>query len=719
VHLQCPNCQCELDIVAEDQTVEVRCPSCGSQIDISSHMETRSFTLPKLGRLGPFELVEHIGRGHFGDVFKAKDLRLERLVAVKVPRTGDLSPAAREAFVREAQTAASLRHPNIVTVHEVNASGDPIYIASELIDGVNLADLIASRRFEPRQAAEICAQVADALHHAHEQGVIHRDLKPRNIMLDASGEPHLLDFGLAKQSASEFTITSEGDILGTPAYMSPEQARGESGSADPRTDVYALGVTLYEMLTGVKPFQGAARGLIYQILHEEPQPPRRLVSAIPRDLETICLKAMSKSPAVRYATSAEMAADLRHFLAGEPIQARRAGPIERAVRWCQRNPALAAAASLAGVAIFAAGWLAYANASITPGPPKRTVEIDVELAQGPFARPSTDPRATAPVKIVLWPLDRFGNPVLDRFTSAQGRPPLTVRVPPGDYFVVAVEPHSGRFHEVFRRIPSEDERGSGAFRHQRWTLRRDNVVELAPITLPLSTVTKGMAKLEGSGEFVMGDSTSSELPVHRRRVPPYWLDVHEVTIAVFNQSKLGGLADQVAALPATESLTYIPYDQALAWAEHAGKMLPTEAMYEFAATGGGPRKYPWGNQPELTGNWPVGAAAAFDRTATTPPITGLYSSVAEWTSTWMQQYPRSQPEAEFVPFESREFRVVRGAPPSVIENTPRTSDWSPGPRNRSMQMRDTRKGTIGFRCARSVQPHLTAADFEIVLRDGK
>ncbi len=719
MHLRCPNCQCELDVVVADQTVDVRCPSCGSHVDISSYAETRTYTLPKLGRLGPFEFIEHIGCGHFGDVFKAMDSRLQRLVAVKVPRTGDLTPAARAAFVREARTAAKLRHPHIVTVHEVMTIGETICIASELIEGVNLADLIASRRFEPRRAAEICARVADALHHAHEQGVIHRDLKPRNIMLDGSGEPHLLDFGLAKQSASEFTITNVGDILGTPAYMSPEQARGEAGSADRRTDVYSLGVTLYEMLTGVRPFQGEMRGLIYQILHEEPQTPRRLVPEIPRDLETICLKAMSKNPAARYATSADMAADLRHFLAGEPIQARRAGQVERAVRWCRRNPALAGAGSLACAAVFAAGWLAYANASIESGPPKRNVEIDVQLAQGPFARLSTDPRATTAVEVVLWPLDRIGNPVLDRPTRAEGQPPIRVRVAPGDYFVVAVEPQSSRFHEVFRHVPSDDEKVPSAFRHERWKLLPDNVIGLAEITLPLNTVTGGMTKLPGASDFVMGDVSSSELPVHHRRVPPFWLDVHEVTIAEFNQSRIGEFPPQLAALAATGPLTHIPYDQALAWAEHAGKVLPTEAMYEFAATGGGAQKYPWGNQPELTGPWPVSAAAAFDSTATTPPIAGLYSSAAEWTSTWLQPYPRVQLQSDDVPFEPREFRVVRGAPPSVIENAPQTSDWGPGPRCRSMQMRDWRKGTVGFRCARSARPHLTAADFEMVLGEGK
>jgi serine/threonine protein kinase len=295
-------------------------------------------------RLGKFELIEELGIGSFATVFRARDTELERTVAIKVPRAGQLAGRSDvDRFLREARSVAQLKHPGIVALYDIGQADDgTCYLIVEFIEGSTLADGLRRRRPGFREAAELIAAVADALDYAHRAGVIHRDIKPSNIMVDAAGKPHLMDFGLAKRAAEPVTMTEEGQVLGTPAYMPPEQARGESHHVDARGDIYGLGVVLYELLTGELPFRGNRRMVIRQVLEDQPRPPRGLNDKVPRDLETICLKAMAKAPARRYATAGELADDLRRFLRGEPIHARPMRPTERLAAWCRRNPVAAA-----------------------------------------------------------------------------------------------------------------------------------------------------------------------------------------------------------------------------------------------------------------------------------------------------------------------------------------------------------------------------------------
>jgi tetratricopeptide (TPR) repeat protein len=307
---------------------------------------------PSLTSLGRFDLIERLGVGGFGSVWKARDKELDRTVAIKIPRASGMTAEEQEKFFREARAAAQLRHPSIVSVHEVGRDGDSVYIVSDFVRGVTLGDWLTGQQLTSREAAELSAKIADALHHAHEQGIVHRDLKPANIMIDGDGEPHLMDFGLARREVGEVTVTMDGQVLGTPAYMSPEQAQGEGHTADRRSDVYSLGVMLFQLLTGELPFRGNARMITHQVIHDPAPSPRKFNAVIPKDLETITLKCLEKDPPRRYSSAAELAEELRRFLRGEPIHARPVSRIERAARWVRRNKVVSALSSAIAIALL-------------------------------------------------------------------------------------------------------------------------------------------------------------------------------------------------------------------------------------------------------------------------------------------------------------------------------------------------------------------------------
>jgi tetratricopeptide (TPR) repeat protein len=358
MHVVCPHCRGAVELTGPTLPPDVLCPGCGSGFRLAEG-STGPWTMPDGRRvLGRFELLEPVGAGAFGTVFKAHDRELDRLVAVKLPRAGSLAgPEHLDRFLREARSAARLRHPSIVPVHEVGQADGLPFLVSEFVRGMTLADFLSGRRPGPRDAARLAAALADALQYAHEQGVVHRDVKPSNVMLDEQGAPHLTDFGLARRDAGEVTVTLEGQVLGTPAYMSPEQASGQGHRVDGRTDVYSLGAVLYQLLTGEPPFRGNTRMLLHQVLHDEPRPPRSLNDHVPRDLETVCLKCLQKDPRRHYASARALADDLHAFLDGRPVQARPTGRLERLWRRCRRNPAVAglSAALLLSLALGFAG----------------------------------------------------------------------------------------------------------------------------------------------------------------------------------------------------------------------------------------------------------------------------------------------------------------------------------------------------------------------------
>jgi serine/threonine protein kinase len=361
LRVRCPHCHNPITIADDVPLTGIVCNTCDSSFSLLQDTQAT----PAARKVAHFELVERLGGGGFGTVWKARDTKLDRTVAIKIPREGRLgTPEVEQSFFREARAAAQLKHPGIVSVHEVGREGDTIYIVSDLVRGASLSEWLSATKPTAREAAELCAKLADALHHAHQAGVVHRDLKPSNIMIDLEGAPHIMDFGLALRDAGESTVTIDGEKIGTPAYMSPEQARGEAHHADRRSDVYSLGVILFQLLTGELPFRGHAQMLLVQILWDEPPKPRALKASVPRDLQTICLKCLEKEPARRYATAADLAADLWRLLRGEAIRARPITQAGRFYRWCRREPAIAAlsagllVAMAAGIIAVAGSWYA-------------------------------------------------------------------------------------------------------------------------------------------------------------------------------------------------------------------------------------------------------------------------------------------------------------------------------------------------------------------------
>jgi eukaryotic-like serine/threonine-protein kinase len=290
-------------------------------------------------------------------VYKARQVSLNRGVALKMILAGRLASVTQvERFRIEAEAAAYLDHPDIVTIFEVGEHRGQHYFTMKLVDGGSLARQVDRLVGEPRSSAALMATVARAVHYAHQRGILHLDLKPANILLDAHGKPLVSDFGLAKRVGSDSSLTLAGVILGTPGYMAPEQASGRRGEVTTAADVYALGAILYELLTGKPPFRAeTALATLWRVLEDEPPRPRFVNPGADRDLETIAMKCLDKNPVRRYASAEALAQDLERWLAGEPIDARPVGPLERAWLWFRRNPLLAGlAATVVGLLITTA-----------------------------------------------------------------------------------------------------------------------------------------------------------------------------------------------------------------------------------------------------------------------------------------------------------------------------------------------------------------------------
>jgi TolB-like protein/Tfp pilus assembly protein PilF len=345
-----------------------------------------------LGDFGDYELLQEIGRGGQGIVYRAQQKSLNRTVALKVIGLGHWATETHlKRFRREAEAAASLEHPGIVPIYEVGERDGSCYFSMKFVEGGQLDEVTKREPMPGRRAAELIAKVARTVHYAHEHGILHRDIKPGNILLDGKGEPHLTDFGLARLVETESTVTRTLEVLGTPSYMAPEQAVGNNAALTAATDVYGLGAVLYELLTGQPPFAG---GTTYEtiklLLDTEPRQPRVLNAKIGRDLSIICLKCLEKDPQRRYSSALALAEDLERWLKHEPILARRTGILTRGRKWVRRNPSIAAMTAMLLALAVPLGVMIW-KSETRQLPTSNLVEPEKSIAVLPFSNLSKEP----------------------------------------------------------------------------------------------------------------------------------------------------------------------------------------------------------------------------------------------------------------------------------------------------------------------------------------
>ena len=374
---------------------EITAPPSGPECDLTGHTNSSGQTSVLGSRVryfGEYELLEEIARGGMGVVFKARQVKLNRIVALKMILSGDFAGEEEvQRFRVEAEAAASLDHPGIVPIFEIGEYEGRHYFSMAFVEGQSLAETAKDMAPPPQRAAEIMEKVAEAVEYAHRKGVIHRDLKPANILLDSTGEPRVTDFGLAKQIGSKRDLTRTGAVMGSPSYMPPEQASGNSTLVGPPADVYSMGSILYFLLTGRPPFHAAnPMWNVVKVLEEEPLAPHLLSPGVPQDLETICMKCLQKDPNRRYHSAAEFRDELGRYLRGDPILARPVGNLERVWRWCKRNPLSAGLATTLAlsltIATIVTGYFAVTNHRMATESQRRADEYEELASQEKEAR---------------------------------------------------------------------------------------------------------------------------------------------------------------------------------------------------------------------------------------------------------------------------------------------------------------------------------------------
>ena len=651
-------------------------------------------------RLGAWELVEEIGRGAMGAVYLGRHVETAARSAIKVLHTSlGFSPLQLQRFQREATATATLDHPGIVRTRETGVQDEMHYFVMDYVEGQTLSAILhesqarAGEPGSPTRWVLLVATVADALHHAHERGVIHRDIKPQNILVDENGAPHIVDFGLAKFEALA-SLSRSGDIAGTPYYMSPEQALAKRVPIDRRTDIFSLGVVLYELLTLCRPFDGDSQeDILFAITFRTPEPLRNRNPAVPEELETICLKAMAKNPGHRYAEAPDFASDLRAVMERKPIRARRPPAAAMLTLWLRRltrtTPRLVAMSAAAALVVVIGLWLLGVGDVVMPSPDTTALRVATGV-----------PGAAVTLEKVDW----LGRRVE---TRGLGTTPVETEVAPGTYRVVVERPGFGHA-ELLRTV-------------------RDTPLDLEVAIRGTVEVAAGMIRIDG-GPFVFGTGEAQTLYYRRRseELDPFLIDEREVS----NGEYRAYLRD--AGRPEPEfwqdvkhakwdelPVVGVTWEDARAYAEWAGKRLPTVLEWERAARGKDGRIYPWGDDEERYGrdmavvnhdaprkagpggvsyyhvtyaDYAVRAApvGSFENARGPEGLLHTLGNVSEWTENPVVSF------ADGVFAASPNERVVKGR------------SWAAPVRVASLEIltytpQDHADATIGFRCAKSTR----------------
>jgi|GEM_PF-2823753 len=635
-----------------------------------------------------------------GEVWRGFDPERNREVSILLsePAKG-AGPGERVAQLKRARKAAHLHHPGIVQVLDASEEDGRFYVVSEVVDAETCRERISKEPFGCRGAVELIAQVADALVCAHNSGVVHLNVSPDQILIDASGKVHLKGFAVDTWKASACDGGKQAALV---AYRAPEQFDQKIGDVGPLTDVYALGVILYELLSGHCPFRGNVQEMKWRIVSSMPLPLRQYAPDVPEDLAAICSKAMARNPEQRYSSAAALAEDLHRYLEGKIPRASHATLLQRAGHSIRTRPWrwTLVLAALAGVAASGAAMMWDDG------------RVRVQI--------STTPSQASVTYIPLGADDGLPRP--GRKVAVSGDGVIETRLPPGRYHVVVVVEGHGS-HEVWRTVPDpESDDRPGPYPHLNWTLDRsalwgDDVVMLPHVDVPHDSVVDNMVLVETVDSFSVGDGLAGRTQ-HTRTVRDFYLDPTELTWGEY-RAVMDELppsmksTDEHIATQLDHAAVYLTFDQAVALAERLGKRLPDEFEYEYVATVAGRHRFPWGDKISPLEAWTYGPVDdhALDRVTLgdQPPIIGLFSNVAEWTSSRLLPYPgaaEEHPDSLDSP-----LYVVRGGGWSVVHGNPDLTEAEVGAWGRiGLPPLSARRG-LGVRFARSATPRLNAEDF--------